>query len=180
MPATFTPIRTKLMRVIAITCGLLLVFTFAALFAYEYLSYRASARRELRQLAEVIAANTTSSLAFDMPEDALHVLSTVRNQTNVVAARLYRANGSLFADYGNTKDLPPTDPAVSGYFFRGRYLNGLEQVVEGHRRLGTLYLRVDLEEMYNRLGLYAAFALLTIGLSTLLAFIFSRRMQRSI
>ncbi|GAB4091557.1 ATP-binding protein [Flaviaesturariibacter terrae] len=180
MPGRFTPIQQRLMRVIMLTCGVLLVLTFAALFLYEYLSYRNIARSELRQLAQVIAANTTSSLAFDAPEDAAQVLSSLRSQKDVVAARLYRANGTAFADYGQASGLPAKDPSVTGFWFRNRYLEGYYPVVENNRRLGTLYLRVNLQVMYNRLALYAIFALLTIGIALLLAFIFSGRLRKSL
>ncbi|RYY66330.1 MAG: HAMP domain-containing protein [Chitinophagaceae bacterium] len=180
MAAPYTPIQRKLMRVIMGTCGLMLVLTFASLFAFEYVSYRNISRRELQELAEVVAANTASSLAFDVPEDAAQVLGSLSKQKNLQAAWLYKANGTIFAGHGLKDGLPATDPGIRLFRFNGRNLECFEPVTEHGRRLGTLYLRTDLSVMYNRLTLYAAFALLTTGLAALLAFLFSRRLQRSI
>src|SRR5882672_8772335 len=138
-----TPIRQKLMTIMLLTSGLVLLLTCAAFMAYEFLTFRQTAVRELSTLGKIIAANSTAALAFQNQDDAREVLAALKAERHIVAATLYDRNGRPFAVYPNqrpTGDAPGL-PGRDGFRFEQSRLIGFEPVVEGsNQRLGTLYL----------------------------------------
>jgi hypothetical protein len=72
-----TPIRKKLMTIMLLTSGLVLLLTCAAFMAYEFLTFRQAAVRELSTIGEIIAANSTAALAFQNQDDAREVLAAL-------------------------------------------------------------------------------------------------------
>jgi len=176
------PIQQQLMRTILLTSGLALLLTGVAFFIYEYLSFRQTLKNQLTMLGEIIAANSTAALAFDSQDDAQEILGALRANRHVVAAGLYDKQGQLFAIYpANTprSALPPS-PVSSGYQFKGSYLEGFQPVVQGRTTLGSLYLKSDMNEMYQRFGQYSLIVALVLGLSLALAILLSRRLQERI
>src|SRR5437660_1818279 len=165
MSAQARPIRHTLMTVILLACGAVMLITTAAFIAYEYVTFRQLMVRNVKILGEAIAANSTAALAFDNPDDAREVLAAFKAQPHVVAARLYQRDGQLIASY------PDRDPRASkvqplradGYRFERGLLSGVQPVVQGSRRMGTLYLESDLGEIYEHfqffLGIGALFML---------------------
>ena len=178
------PIRRKLMAIILGTSGVVVLLTCAAFLAYEFLTFRQGAARQLSTLGEVIATNSTAVLAFDNPKDAREVLGALRAERHIVAACLYDKNGRLFATYPDASPVGdfPARPGTDGFQFEAGSLSGFVPVVQvkGSARLGTLYLRSDLEAMHDRLRLYGGIALLAIALSSLVAYGLSRKLQQQI
>src|SRR6266542_581913 len=178
-----TPIRRKLMTIMLLTSGLVLLLTCAAFVAYEFLTFRQTAVRELSTVGKIIAANSTAALAFQNQDDAREVLTALRADRHVVAATLYDSRGRRFAVYPDRRppEAFPSAPGRDGFRVEQSHLVGFEPVVQGNNeRLGTLYLEADLGALYERLRLYAAIALLVIAVSLLAAYLIARRLQRQI
>ncbi len=178
------PIRQKLTAIILATSGVVVLLTCAAFLSYEAFTFRRAAAQQLATLGEVIAANSTAALAFDNSEDAAQVLAALKAERHIVSACLYDANGRLFSRYPANAPAGrfPSAPAVDGFRFAGGYLVGFTPVVQvkGSQRLGTLYLRSDLDAMYERLRLYGGIAVLVMAVSILVAYLLSRTLQRQI
>ena len=119
----------------------------------------------------------SAALAFDNPEDAGNVLSAFRSDPHIEVAGLYRADGSLFATYPPSAALHslPEKAVVPGYRFSGGSLIGVAEVRENQRVLGTLFVRSDMEAIYERLGWNSALAAAVIALALLVAWGISRR-----
>jgi PAS domain S-box-containing protein len=164
------------------TCGTVLILTCAAFFIYEFITYRSISRQELSTLGEVIAANSTSSLAFDNEEDADEILSSLKAQPHIVAACLYDTIGKIFRYYPKNANPAQLPKAVGsdGYSFENDFIYGFEPVVQGNKRVGTLYLKSDMKGVYYRFLLYGLIAALFIGISIIIAYLISKRMQRTI
>jgi signal transduction histidine kinase/uncharacterized membrane protein affecting hemolysin expression len=177
-----TSIQKKLMQVIMMTCGAVLVLTCAAFFTYEFITYRDISKSELATLGEVVAANSTSSVAFLDQEDAQEILGALKAKKHMEAACLYDKDGHLFATYpaGLSPDKLPARPGQEGYVFNNDYIEGFQPVVQGSARVGTLYLRSSMKGVYNRFALYGLIALVFIILSFVFAYLISKRMQRAI
>src|SRR5215213_7715807 len=138
-----TPIRRKLMTMVLLTSGAVLLVSTVASFAYEYVTYRQSAVRNLTTLGSIIATNSTAALAFDNAEDAYGILMALKAEPHIVAAALYDRAGKLFANYPRDlarKSLPPRAEAA-GYRFGRTHLEGFQPVVENDRPMGALYLK---------------------------------------
>ena len=179
-----TPIQQRLMRIILGTSGVVLLLTCSAFVTYELLTFRRTSVRQLSVLGEIVATNSTAALAFDNQGDATEILAALRAEKHIEAAALYDQAGRLFARYpaDATESAFPAALAEDGYRFADGRLIGFAPVVQvkGSQRLGTLYLKADLEAMYERLRLYGGIALLVIVVSSLVAYTLSRKLQRQI
>jgi signal transduction histidine kinase len=176
------PIQKKLMRVILLISGIMLLITSAAFFVYEFYAFRQTATQKLSTVAKVIATNSTAALAFDNHEDAYKILLGLKTEPHIVAASLYDKKGNLFSHYPANLAINnfPVSLGMGGFRFSLSHLEGFEPVVEGNRQLGTLYLKSDLEDMYERLRLYGIITISVIALSLILAYILSKILQKSI
>jgi signal transduction histidine kinase len=176
------PIQRKLMTVILLTSGTVLLLTCAAYFAYEFFTYRQTTVNHLSTLGEIIATNSTAALAFDSQEEGAEILTALKAERNIVAACLYDENGVLFSYYPSTiKDnVLPKKPEPDGYRFEGSHLVGFHPIVQGTKRLGTLYLKSDMGAIAERFKLYAVIALLVIGISSVVAYFLSKYLQQEI
>jgi PAS domain S-box-containing protein len=177
-----TPIQQKLMTVILMISGAVLLLTCTAYFAFEFISFRKNTVRQLSTLGEIIATNSTAALAFDSPDDAREILSALKADPHIVAAVLYNGQGKLFSYYPaglSVKDFPET-PENGGYYFSQSYLIGFEPVVQGEKRLGTLFLKSDMDALYETLLLYSGIAFSVITVSLLFAYLLSRHLQKQI
>jgi signal transduction histidine kinase len=176
------PIQRKLMAVILLTSAVVLLLTCTAFIAYEVLTFRNATVRQLAILGQVIASNSTAALAFDNSADATEILAALKAERYIVAAGLYDANGRLFSTY--PADLAvtafPAAPRGQGHRFAPKHLDVFQPVVQGEKRLGTLYLKFDIAAMYQRFRLYGGIVLLVIAGSFLVAYLLSQALQRQI
>ena len=171
------------MQVIMMACGVVLLLTCAAFFIYEFITYRDITKRELSTIGQIIAANATSSLAFENERNTHQILGSLKAQPHIVAACLYHKDGSILAIYPNSlspKDFPAAPPTDSGYNFEGNFLEGFQPVRQEGNLQGTLYLKSDLKGVSYRVILYAGIGLLFMVISFLFAYFISKRLQRSI
>lgn len=180
-----SPIRRTLMSMVLLTSAAVLMVSTATSLAYEFLTYRHSAVRNLSTLGEIIANNSTAALAFDNAEDARGILAALKAEPHIVAAALYDHQGALFAAYPEGAKVPIAaaiaTPAPGGvYRFERGQLVGFQPVVQNSRRMGTLYLVSDTRAIYDQLRLHGALAALVIAVSCLVAYLMSRSLQRRI
>lgn len=175
-------LRRKLIKVILLTCGVALLINCIALFAYQFLTLRAAASRNLSILSEVVAANSTAALAFNNENDARTILSALQAERQIVVAALYDAEGQLFAKY------PPSAPdnllPTSEQFEKREYPNGglsvYKPVTERDKRLGILFLRSDMSLLYATTFFSALIAFIIIVTSLTAAYFMSARLEKRI
>ena len=180
MSSHSTPIRRVLIKVILLTCGAVMLTTSAAFFAYDFITYRQLTMRNLATLGEAIAANSTAALAFENPDDAREVLAALKAERHVVAAGLYTPTGKLFASYPTAAASQAAPQLRDGYRFEAGFLIGVQPVVQGERRMGSLYLKSDLGALYERFRSFALIAALVLAVSCAVAYLVSTRLQRQI
>ena len=177
------PIRQKLMAINLGTSGVVLLLTCTVFLAYDFLSFRQAALRQLSTLGDIIATNSTGVLAFANQGDAAEILAALRAEPDIVSACLYTPEGQIFARYPAglaDADFPPS-PGANGYRFEAGNLVGFTPVVQVKgQRLGTLYLKSDMVALYDRVRLYAFIAILVIAGSSLVAYVLSRKLQQQI
>jgi signal transduction histidine kinase/CheY-like chemotaxis protein/uncharacterized membrane protein affecting hemolysin expression len=183
MQSSAPAIRRQLIQMVLLISGAVLLLTVTALFAYDFVTFRQTSQRQLDTLGRAIAANSTAALAFDNPDDAQTVLSAFEVDPHVVHAALYRLDGSLFAVYpshargGVPEKLQAT---ATGLRFEHGDLIDVLPVIEGSRRMGTLFLQSDLRAIYDRIRLYAGIVTLLVCAAGALAYTLSQRLQRRI
>jgi signal transduction histidine kinase/ActR/RegA family two-component response regulator len=176
------PVQRKLRIAMLITSTLALLMACGVFLAIEYVGYRRSLVQAVTTLAKVMAENSTAFIAFTDKPGAAQTLDALRTEPQVVAAALYDAEGRLFASYASGGEiLPATAPADSSdvEFADGRAV-AVQPVVEEGRRLGTLYLRATLTQMYQRMQVYALVVLTVLASSFVLAWVVASILQRTI
>jgi signal transduction histidine kinase/ActR/RegA family two-component response regulator/HAMP domain-containing protein len=176
------PIRRRLTLVIVLTCTVVLLIACGVLAAYELNDYRRTLVRDTTVLADILSKNTRAALAFQDETAAEEILGALQSEPHVVTAILYTAGGERFAAYARA-DWPPgltPRPATDGPRFEDGHLTLFHPVVLKEKRIGTLYMRSDLQGIYTRLGLFAGFVVIVLMGSLLLAFILSTWLQRPI
>ena len=175
------PIRRTLITALLLTSGAAMLTSAVALSVYDFMTYRQSTLRNLGTLGTAIAANSTAALAFDNPDDAREVLSAFRAESHVVAAGLYTPSGKLFASYPAANAALPTElTAPDGYTVEREQMIGVQPVVQGGHRMGTLYLKSDMGAIYERFRNFSVIAALILVLAWLVAYVLSTRLQRQI
>jgi signal transduction histidine kinase len=170
------------MAIILLICGAVSLLTCASFSAYEFFTFRQSTIASLTTVGSILASNSTAALTFANSEDAAEILAALQAEPHIRAAALYDENGKLLAQYPS--DLPtgelPAKPEVDGNRFNGEFLISFQPVVYESKRIGTLYLKSDMDAMYERFGLYGAIVAAVVVASFLLAYGLSRRLQRQI
>lgn len=177
-----TSIQGKLLRVILLINGAVLLFTCTVFFAYEYVTFRQGRLRELNALGKIIASNSTAALAFDDRAAAREILNALQAETRITAASLYDTDGKLFSHFpdGLSVTSLPTPPPADGFVFSSDCLEGVLDVTQGTKRLGTLYLRYSIQALYERMTVYLGLVVIMIMMSSLLAYLLFRRLQKRI
>jgi signal transduction histidine kinase len=177
------PIRQKLIVLFMAVSGGALLIASAGLMTTDFLRFRGEMVKDLETLAQIIASNTTASISFDDEKAAEETLATLRARNTIVAACVYGTDGRIFARYyrsgGPRVPFPERPEADGSHFDKGEVVLTQAILLQGER-LGTLYLRNDLSEMYVRLRLQAFTAAFVLLAAAGFAFLLSSGLQRSI
>ena len=175
-------IRRKLTLVSLITSTTVLLLACAALMVDEILTFRTDSARDLAVLADVLAQNTTAALAFQDEGEAKKTLMALQAESRLVAARLYDKAGRPFVDYtrAGAPAAFPEQPGRDGHQFERDRLVLFRPVLLNNKRIGTIYLHLDLEGLYGRLKLFSAVVGLVLVGAVLVAVAMSSRLHRPI
>jgi PAS domain S-box-containing protein len=170
------------MGAIMFTCMVALLLLCSAYFIFEYISYKKTVKNNVSTLAAIIASNSSAALAFDSRTDARDILGALKDNPHIVMAALYDQHGQLFAAYPDTVSARALSGILrpDGYYFSNGLLEGFEPVRQRSDRLGTLYVRSDLKEIYAQLGSLILVAGLLFAGSLLVAYLLSILLQRRI
>ncbi len=179
------PIKRKLALLSLVTCGSVVCLACGGLFIFESVAFRRNFERDLATLAQIIARNSTASLAFHDPAAAAEILTALAAKPVVDAARIHLADGSRFASYSATTPTQTEERNAQylqpGLHRKGRYLVQAQPVVVDGRTLGTLELWADYEREAARLRqTYAGIVALVLIPALFGAAFLSVRLQRYI
>jgi len=163
---------------VAVTLALLL--SCLAFAGYDLVVFRGALQKDLETLAEIVASNSTAALSFGDQGAAEEILSGLRAKQHLRVARMYSADGKLFASYrrrdvGQDSKLPANQS--DGARFESDRLVLLHHITLDCRQIGTLYLESDLEEMHQRLMRFAAIIVLVLLVASLAALALSSKLQ---
>ena len=150
---------------------------------YDMLTFRQYRMREAATLAQIIGSNCSAAISFNDPQIAQETLSALRSDPQVMAARVYLADGSAFASYLrpgiHATVAPEQAPPVSQVFGQNTLQVSTRIVAKGDV-LGTTFLKLDLQEIIARRNRNGAIAAVVLVISVLIAFLMASRMQRTI
>ena len=176
------PIRQKLVLLIMLTTAGALLVAGVALIVIDLRSFRKDMESDLSTLAEIVARNSTAALTFADPGAAEETLQALEAQEPIVAAAVYGEAGDLFAVYqrkGADAGVPDQPGPVDVTWSQGS-LHVFDEITLDNRRIGTVYLRSDLSEIYRRLRLQIVTVSAVIVIAALAALLLSSALQRVI
>ncbi len=129
---------------------------------------RATMARDSTLLAEVLARNSTASLAFEDPGAGATLLRALAVRPQVISAQILDADGAPFAAYVREgADVEATEPhawLTAGHHFDAESLDVHVPVLLDGRRLGWMTIRSDLRLIDARKRSYvAAGGLIAVG-----------------
>jgi signal transduction histidine kinase/ActR/RegA family two-component response regulator/HAMP domain-containing protein len=176
------PIRRKMTLVIMATCITALMLACAALGTRQYYDLRESLVRDATVLADVVGANTQGALLFEDETTASEILRALHSEPYLVRARIYKRDNQPFADYirAGFKDEPIDLYTSEGHRFRADRLQIVRPIFLRERRIGSLYLELELSGIYQRERWFTAVAVFVLAGSLLVALLLSKRLQRPI
>jgi len=173
------PLKKKITLVILVTCAVVVLLACTSLAVFEYFDSRSRMERDVTVLADILGQNTQAALTFRDSDTAVGLLSSLQSKPYVSGARIFDNAGDIFADYihpGSTVELP-LRPQNTGHRFEHGNLGLYRPIVLDGKPLGTIYLEMQLQEMYDRIGLFAVISGVVLIGSLLLALVLSERMQ---
>src|SRR5437867_7811090 len=158
-------IKQKVTTVIMLTSSMVFLVTCIMFIAYELVTFRRAMVENLSTLAEITAVNSSGSLAFEDRKDANEVLAALRAKPHIVAASLYDRGGILFSRYPSDipEDAVPGAPEKDGCRFENGHLVLFQPVAQSGRRLGTLYIKSNLNGMWERFQSYGVIVILVVA-----------------
>lgn len=172
-------IKSKLMMVIFVVCSAALLVVSVTLVLHEVSSFRENMVRDKSTLADVLGANTIAALKFDDQATAETILQALRAEPHVVAACVYKESGGRFASYVRANEFVsfPQQPGIEGARFSPDHLVLVRPVILDDKRIGVIYLRVDLEGMREMLRLYLGMVVFVILITFVLILLLSTSLQ---
>jgi signal transduction histidine kinase len=179
------PIRQKLMLIAMLTTGGALLLAGAAIIYFNVSRFREEMRRDLTSFADVFAGSSTAALTFGDQKTAREILQNVSPRPSITAIALYDPKGHLFAQWTREGSAgPPASPGRDesrfvGGFFRGS-LVAVRPVKLNGDRIGTLYLRSNLRELWDRVWAQAITVLAVFLAAGIVALMLSSGLQRLI
>ena len=175
-------IKGKLIAIITLASSVSLLVTVGLFTLYESLMYREAVAREMQMIAQILSESTSAALVFQDARAARETLAVLRGEPRVVAATLYSRNGKALAEYRRASGGAPSQGVLPGpavdQFLMGRGDATLNHTVRlDGEKVGTLYLRRDLDDMWSRLTQYGSILAGMLVLSVLAALLVSSSVQ---
>ncbi len=164
-------ISRKLTWMNMLVSGAALLLACAAFIAYDTLAFRASMVRNLSTQAQIIGSNSVSALLFNDQQSAENTLSALKAAHNILSARIYSADGKLFASYSRDPggylptipSLPPGELEI--HRFQNKEVVLVRSVVFGGKPTGIVSIRSDLRELDSNLKRYVGIAGIVLSVS---------------
>jgi len=174
-------IRQQLAATVMATVGIALLIASAAFVTYETFAYCRALRRDLGVRADLVEASSTTALTFEDAAQAEAALMPLKGQSDILAASLFLENGTFLAGFPQSTGARPE--LVAGADSLGLAGGRLLMVRSIHlhgQKIGTLCLTADLGGLHREFLWGAVTTLFLAGLSFLLAFGFTQRMQKGL
>jgi methyl-accepting chemotaxis protein len=155
------------MSVTALAIAIALLLAGSAVIIFDSVAYQAQKAQETTVQAKILGASVIASLEFGDTKAGQEYLNALAANSEIVAAGIYTAHGSMFAGYhraGSASRPLPGQAESPGQAYEGSELVGFWPVSQGGRQVGSVHLRVATEPLSRRLARYAGIlSLVMIG-----------------
>ena len=179
---TNLPLHRKLTAIIVITTVAAIVLSSMATVAYETIHFRSFLISELETTADIVAANGSAALRFNVARDAETTLASLSAKEHIASACFFTPESELFAAYmapGVEPVMPPL-PLVEGYEFTPNHLISVKHIYHDDDFIGSIHLVSGLDRLYDGLKRSLAATILIVLTCSTLALLVSLRVLRVI
>ncbi len=200
-------IQHKLRLLIVLTGGLLATLITITFVVNDLLNFREGMVRDGFVLADLVGISSAPGLMVQDREAVARGLDVLKAEPHIVHTQIFTSQGERFTGYfrsdvreetrwrytnsrlGEYEDIRRAmnaSPAISmppsaGVFsFAEGHLDVLRQIHIDNQLVGSVYIRADLAEFYQRLAIMAKITLLSFALSLLLAYALAAHFQRAV
>lgn len=175
------PIRTKIAIICVFISMMAMLLAGAVIVAYDNYTYRTQKAGELYAQAEILASGMTAPLEFNDPKAAQEYLDPLEANPAIAAGAVYTLDGALFASYSrDLSRLPPSLAEPQGRWYEGNELVVFHPVMQGDRKVGSIYLQASVEPLTNRIARYIGIFLLAMIVSLLVTLPIAMRLHYAI
>lgn len=167
-----------------VTAGAALLVAGTLLTIYQVVSLRGALVQDLQVQARIIGDNSVAALLFTDPTAAQETLSALAYSPSVKGAAIFSESGSPLAVYqasGQTAPAMPDGPLLAeGHRFSAAEVLVAQPVKHDARTVGTVVLRVSLDQLWRRVLGYIGLTLAVAIGSLAISFVLVTRMRRMV
>ena len=181
------PIKTKLLLIIMTISGISLLIAFSAFFVYDIFSAKERMENEVRTMAEIIGNANIVNITFattHLESAEQNMREMLNSQRNIEKACIFDTTQRVIAEYyrHNLKDtLPPKfikPPYINTNFsekYTEVYISQYDN--DGKTFIGTIYVRADLERLFDRLSQFTTVLLIILIAVLVITYLLSLSMR---
>ena len=162
-------IRWKMTLVIMLTSAFTLSLATVAFLINDRSSFQAKLIKDVSLIADIMADNSATAVAFDDAESAAEVLQAANRNVHVVWSMVTLPDGSEFARFVRAGATAPSAAAIAGLdnvVLDGGYLTVGKPIVSDDKTIGTVWIRSDLTEIQERMSWFLSMSgIVVIGAS---------------
>ncbi|OQW94003.1 MAG: hypothetical protein BWK79_08125, partial [Beggiatoa sp. IS2] len=192
-------IKNKLSAIMLLISSIMLLLASSAFVANEMISFRRNMIADLFTIADLIGTASVGALMFTDTETATESIATLKAKSHIIRAHIFNKDGVVVASYFregvNRKKLPEYEtigdyfrmnPQVKNiqnsdsYFFHSNYVEVFKQIFSEQENFGNIYIQSDLDELYDRIVWISIVVVVVMGVSLILAFLITAKLQRII
>jgi signal transduction histidine kinase/CheY-like chemotaxis protein len=174
------PIRRKLLLMSVAASAAALVLAGSGFLTWDIIRFRSDLRRDFTAAIRLLAENSGAPLTFRDDRVAQEILGGLRYQPRIVVACLYDDKGAVFTAYqGAAGAACPTTPVTESRL-GWDVLEFVGPVAVNEKLVGSIYVRRELTDLYERLRVAGVTALGLLLVATAGAILITSRLQRSI
>ncbi len=144
-------IQNKLISILLFSSISGLMIAVLLMLVFQVSSFKQNIQNELSTMAELIGNRSTAALSFDDVDLARENLSSLTQLATVRSACLYGKYGQVFTSF-KAPEYPgspcPENYAKQRTYFEETFLYIYKPIVLDAERLGTLYIRADLKDVF--------------------------------
>jgi PAS domain S-box-containing protein len=176
-----TQIRNKLTLIIILTSTIALLLASVIIITYDNYTYREQKAKEVAVQAEILATGMVASLEFEDHRSAQAYLDPLATNPEILVAAVYTSNGLLFANYAHSgSKAPPYFASPEGQQFQENEFIISRPVEHSGRRVGSVYLRAQIEPLTARITRYGGILLLAMLVSLIITLPLGMRLHYAI
>ena len=181
------PIKNKLSTIILLTSSILLLLTSSALVTSELIVFRQTMVADLFTLADMLGVNSTAGLSFDDSVTVEEDISALKTNSHIILAHVFTPNGKIFASYSRNLEQLITNLTIEdfpnspdNYFFHDDYVEVFKDVIFENEMIGSVYIRSDLDALYERLWSAGKIMFVVLCIAFLLGSVIASKLQQII